>query len=394
MMKRMVMVGWAVMALAGPARALPAAGRVLTVDDFEDGDRRAASGLSWISISDDLMGGASHADLQVTAAGSGSGRALKVSGDVAANGFAGAWVALDGRSRATDVSDFTGLRLRVRGAGTLQLQLRAGPMPGTNYTAPVEARPEWRSVDVPFESLAAMRPGSPPFDPRTVRWLGVVVRPEPAGAFAFEVDDVQLYARRRDAKLRVQDGPTMTVPFTAAPPSEAPSGPWKELANDAPDDGKQKRLPDATSVAVCPDDAHGRLWFRVTLAGPIPDRWVGVNLALDVDGDPTDGMTWWGTNAAFKFDRLVSVYGSVTGAGYEGTLGIADAAEVQAGNFVGSKNEQVTLVLDPAGPALLVGIPRSALGTSTTPARVVAAVGSAFMHNDDVPNEGAAVLAR
>ena len=393
-MKRMTIVGWAVMALAAPAGAWAAAGRVLTVDDFEDGDRRAASGLSWVSISDDLMGGASHAELQVTAAGNGSRRALKVSGQVAAEGFAGAWVALDGRARAADVSDFEGLRLRVRGAGTVHVQLRAGPQSGTNYTAPVEARSSWRSVDVPFASLAALRPGSPALDPRGVRWLGVSVRPDPAGAFAFEIDDVQLYSSRQEARLRVQDGPTMTVAFTAAPPSEAPSGPCKDLAGDAPDDGKQKRLPDATSVASCPDEAHGRLWFRISLAGPVPERWVGVNLALDIDGDPANGMTWWGTNTAFKFDRLVSVYGSITGAGYEGTLGIADAAEVQAGNFMGSKEEKVTVVLDRAGRALLVAIPRGALGTSGTPARVVAAVGSAFLHNDDVPNEGAALIGR
>jgi hypothetical protein len=49
-------------------------GRLLTVDDFEDGDRRATSGLSWISIADDLMGGASTADLRVTSGGAGGGR--------------------------------------------------------------------------------------------------------------------------------------------------------------------------------------------------------------------------------------------------------------------------------------------------------------------------------
>ncbi len=53
------------------------------------------------------------------------------------------------------------------------------------------------------------------------------------------------------------------------------------------------------------------------------------------------------------------------------------------------------MVLDSAKPAFVIGIPRSALGTDTrSPVRILAAVGSAFAHNDDIPNEGAALLSR
>lgn len=378
--------------LSFPAQALYAGGRVLTIDDFQDGDRRAASGLSWISIADDLMGGASHADLQVVREG--QGRALKVAGEVAAGGFAGAWVALDGRARAADISDFTGVRLRLRGQGTLQVALRAGPMPGYNYAATVAAGPDWTQVDVPFDTLAPMKPGHPPFDRKAVRWIGVSVRGEQAGPFEFAIDDVRLYAGEGRAALRVADGPTMTQAFSAAPASAMPQGPWTELAGDAVGDGRQGRLPDATALALSRDDADGLVWFRIALAGPVPERWLGVNLALDVDGDPGNGMEWWGANTAFHFDRVVTAYGSATGEGYEGTIGIADAAEVQKGDMAGSRNERVVVVLDRTHPAIVVGIPRSALGTSAAPVRVVAAVGSAFQHNDDVPDAGAATLPR
>jgi hypothetical protein len=367
-------------------------GRTLTVDDFQDGDRRAAAGLSWVSIADDLAGGASHADLRV--AGSGKARALEVSGTVAADGYAGAWVALDGRARAVDLSDFAGIRLRVRGAGALHVALRGGPQSGFNYAAPVDAGRDWSFVDVSLDSLQPLKPGYPPFDRRSVRWLGVTVRGTQPGPFAFAIDDVQLYARNGRAALRVQDGPTLSRAFTAEPPSELPAGPWTELATDAPDDGRQRTLPDATALATRTDGAHGRVWFRIALAGAVPERWVGLNLALDTDGDPANGMEWWGTNKAFHFDRLVSVYGLGSGAGYEGAFGIADAAEVQAGNMIGSRDERIDVVLDRAQSALFVGIPSAALGASGKPVRVVAAVGSAFLHNDDVPNEGAAVLPR
>src|SRR5687768_8541050 len=99
-----------------------------TVDDFEDGDRLARSGLSWISVADDLMGGASTAELNVTSPGARSRHALRVAADVAAGGFAGAWVALDGRARPTDVTDFEGIRLRIRGRGAFVLGVRAGAL--------------------------------------------------------------------------------------------------------------------------------------------------------------------------------------------------------------------------------------------------------------------------
>jgi hypothetical protein len=387
-------LAWSLLLMVTASPTLHAAGRVLLVDDFEDGDRRAASGLSWISISDDLMGGASHADLQVTAPATGSRRALRVSGELAADGFAGAWVALDGRARATDVSDFAGLRLRVRGAGTLQVAVRGGPGAGANYAAPIEARSDWTSVDVPFDALKASRPASPAFDPHLVRWLGVGVRAPRTGPYEFEIDDVGLYAAGADARLRVQDGPTLAVAFEAASDADLPSCEWKELATDAAHDGKQERLPDATSVAACGDPGHSRAWFRITLAGATPARWLGVNLALDVDGDPANGMAWWGANKAFHFDRLVTVYGSAVGSGYEGMIGVADAPDVQAGNLNGSHPDAVTLILDRARSAIVIGIPASALGTGPGPVRLVAAVGSAFQHNDDVPDEGAAALAR
>ena len=376
------------------ATAVDDRGRVLIVDDFEDGDLRAGPGLSWISIADDLAGGGSTANLEVTPAPTGAGRALRVTGEIAPEGFAGAWVALDGRARATDVSDFAGIRLRVRGPGAVQVTVRGGPGGGANYAAPVEARSDWASVDVPFDTLRALKPDSPAFDPHLVRWMGVGVRPPRTGGYAFEIDDVGLYADRGDARLRVQDGPALSMPFQAdvEPPRCAS---WKELAADAGDDGKQKRLPDATSISVCADAPQDPMWFRVGLAGPVPARWLGLNLALDVDGDPGNGMAWWGTNTAFHFDRLVTVYGFATDSGYEGPIGIADASDVQAGNMMGSHRSSVHLFVDRAHPAFVVGIPSSALwGPSGSAARVVAAVGSALQHNDDVPNEGAAVVAR
>jgi hypothetical protein len=76
-------------------------------------------------------------------------------------------------------------------------------------------------------------------------------------------------------------------------------------------------------------------------------------------------------------------------------IGIADAKDVQAGNFGGSPGDGVRVVLEQRPPAVVIGIPRRALGAApAAPVRLVAAVGSSFQHNDDVPDTGAALLPR
>src|SRR5437773_5387035 len=83
---------------------------IWVLDDFQDGDRIAASGLGWTTVADDLTGGPSWARLSVETAGPhGADRALRVAGHIAKGGFAGAWVALDGKARSTDIRSFAGL---------------------------------------------------------------------------------------------------------------------------------------------------------------------------------------------------------------------------------------------------------------------------------------------
>jgi hypothetical protein len=366
------------------------------VDDFEDGDRRARSGLSWISISDDLMGGVSTARLSIINQGAGGSRhALKVTGEIGGSpAFAGAWVALDGRGRATDLSDFSGIRLRVRSSGKLRLSLRGGALPGGNFAASIEPSSEWKAVEVPFEMLKAVGPQSATFDPKLVRWLGVLTAAEPPASYEFEIDDVELVATKSGATPRESPEPTMAVLFKEGRQSDLPRGPWQDVAKDPAADGTQKRLPEATALSIARDDRHDRVWFRISLGQALPDRWFGANLALDTDGDPKNGMAWWGTNKAFHFDTVVTVWGSEAGDEYEGMLGITTAAAAQSGIFHGPGSDRLVFVVDRQSPSMTIGVPRDLLGAGAHDIRVVAAIGSAMQHNDDVPDEGGALVPR
>jgi hypothetical protein len=117
-----------------------------------------------------------------------------------------------------------------------------------------------------------------------------------------------------------------------------------------------------------------------------------MNVALDIDGDPTNGRAWWGANKAFKYDKLVSVWCTRVPGGCQGFIGIADAGQTASGTFAPGGSRPLQFAIDRDRRAFIVGIPRDALGLKSDPLRLVAGVGSALLFADDVPGEGAAIL--
>ena len=371
-----------------------------TLDDFEDGNLKAKSGLYWFALADDLAGGASEAKLEIRAGdATSSPHVLALAGRLAGRGaFAGAWVELERSGRSVDLGRFEGVRLRVRGSGKLQIGFRAGMM---NYMADVDASPVWRSVDIPFAALAPQGkvPEGTHWSPDAVQVFGVTT-PQiardaegPKGEMTFEVDDVVLYGKAAAGAAPAPTGPAgsiAVVPFT--PIASIPSAGWVRLADDPAGDGRIAGLPDATSLETIPASADGIVWLRMILKEAPNDRWLGLNVALDVDGDPANGGAWWGANSGFKFDRLVTVWCIRVAEGCQGYIGAAGAEEVAAGTMSSGSAQGMRFAIDRERPAFVAGIPRALLGGASGGVRVVAAVGSALLYNDDVPSQDAATL--
>jgi hypothetical protein len=164
---------------------------------------------------------------------------------------------------------------------------------------------------------------------------------------------------------------------------------WMSLASDAAEDVQQRRLPDAKALSYAIDVKADLVWFRVNTYEPVHDRWFGINVAIDSDDSPDNGMTWWGTNKV-KFDRLASAYlFRADDVDWQGYFGVADSES--ATRNVSSLTSAIQVAVDRKQRAVLLGIPRSALGTAPT-IRVIATVGSMLINNDDVPNEGMVTL--
>jgi hypothetical protein len=160
---------------------------------------------------------------------------------------------------------------------------------------------------------------------------------------------------------------------------------WTSLASDPKGDVLHPRLPDARELSYAIDSKTDLVWFKVSVYEPLPERWFGINVAIDSDDAPDNGMAWWGTNK-IKFDRLASAYLSRAEDDWQGYAGVADSESIGRGN-ISNLTRDVKVALDRAQRAILLGIPRAALGTAST-VRVIATVGSMLANNDDVPNEG------
>ena len=160
---------------------------------------------------------------------------------------------------------------------------------------------------------------------------------------------------------------------------------WITIASDPQGDGLQARLPDARELAYAIERPTDTVWFRLTLFGPLPERWLGISVAIDNDGDPDNGATWWGTNKV-RFDRMASAFVSRTENEWQGFAGVGDAASVTTSDTT-NVTRDVRIALNRADRWIALGVPRASLGPAFS-IRVMATVGSMVKNNDDIPNAG------
>lgn len=153
---------------------------------------------------------------------------------------------------------------------------------------------------------------------------------------------------------------------------------WQPFLTDPAGDGKDPKLPDIVAVDRAEDG--DRLWYRVTVAEPLP-RSFGVNLVANRSGDPATGARWWGNGSTFRFDRLVTVWISRDGDHYFGRVGVSDDDGLR-GFRLAKITSDLQIAIAPDDRSLMIGVPRSALGL-TEKSTMIAAAGSHLVWNDD-----------
>src|SRR5215510_14165394 len=161
------------------------------------------------------------------------------------------------------------------------------------------------------------------------------------------------------------------------------------LTFDGKGDGRDPSLADAAQLAYRYDQQQDMLWFRIALYGQPNRDAFGVNLAIDTGGDDSTKMNWWGANKTFKFDRLVTAAVTRSDKGFEGTIGVADAAGVNAKQM--NNLRQNNLQIEVQGDSIVIGVKRTEI-TGKMTMKLIASVGSKEQWNDDIPNAGSAAI--
>ena len=172
--------------------AAPAAPATTLISDFEEGVS-ASFGAGWLVTTDQVQGGTSTAEL------SASQGALRVEGEVVAgdSAFTFPWagaIYFPGPAPMQPV-DFSGrevLRFRTRGDGRgyLVMLFSGGASATVPPSVPFTAPADWTDVEIPLARFPTATPG-------LIGGLAFVATappgvPSTAGAFAFELDDVEI----------------------------------------------------------------------------------------------------------------------------------------------------------------------------------------------------------
>ncbi|HSC25729.1 MAG TPA: CIA30 family protein [Vicinamibacterales bacterium] len=176
-----------------PASAAPGAPIAATttglVSDFESGEARAEFGAGWQISTDSRMGGKSVAAMEVVEGGAGgSGRALAVSGTLAAGAlypWAGAmFFPADNPMAPADLSRFKSIVFSARGdGGRYQLMVFADRLGNIPATHAFTAGSDWQEFAVPFASLSGL-------DGTDIKGILFSAGTRP-GAFRLVIDDVR-----------------------------------------------------------------------------------------------------------------------------------------------------------------------------------------------------------
>ncbi|MGD8535566.1 MAG: CIA30 family protein [Candidatus Aminicenantes bacterium] len=147
------------------------------IDDFSLNEGISAIGTQWRQFTDRVMGGESTASHSFEVID--GKRCIHLQGNVSLEnrgGFVQVALPLRQNGRPFDASQFTGVRLWVKGNGeNYYVHLRSSKtwLPWQYYEAPFFADNQWQKVEIPFEQFTPQSLKSA-LNPKKLKRLGVV----------------------------------------------------------------------------------------------------------------------------------------------------------------------------------------------------------------------------
>jgi len=166
------------------------AGPLQLITDFP----QEPGGIEWLVVNDDVMGGKSSGEFELDDGN------LMFTGST--NTLGGGFSSIRSRGPRMDLSEFSGIRLRVRGDGRqYSWQLRTDAMyrgRELGFWSEFETTAgQWLVIDLPFADFVPKFRGNKldvaPPNPAHIRGLGLMISDGKDGPFAIAVDSVQAY---------------------------------------------------------------------------------------------------------------------------------------------------------------------------------------------------------
>jgi len=174
------------------------AGSAKLVTDFN----REPGSLEWFVVNDDVMGGRSSGGFEL------NDGSLVFTGSI--NTLGGGFSSIRSRGPRMDLSEYSGIRLRVRGDGRrYSWQLRTNVMyrgRELGYWSEFETTAgQWLGIDLPFAEFVPKFRGNKldvaPPNPADIRGMGLMISDGKDGPFAIAVDSVQAYRDSEPSSL-------------------------------------------------------------------------------------------------------------------------------------------------------------------------------------------------
>jgi tetratricopeptide (TPR) repeat protein len=180
----------------------------------------------------------------------------------------------------------------------------------------------------------------------------------------------------------------MTQKVTPPPMRNLNNVAWTPLAADAERDGRNPGWADVKALSVHYDSPTDTLWVKLDLSSlPNPNAF-GINLVVDTDQNQQTGAHWWGSNRAFTYDKLVTVWViKDEGEAFRGTAGIADVRGVQLGRYSNLFRNNLAFRVDAQSKTMILGFKHKDLDDDDEMS-LVAAAGAHVGWNDDIPDSG------
>lgn len=172
---------------------------------------------------------------------------------------------------------------------------------------------------------------------------------------------------------------------------------YTNIVTDDCGDGADEALLDGTRLEFRYDAASDSIFFLATVNALTVSQAIGVNVMLNI---PNGGSTFnfWGNDNTAAYHKLITAW--VTGSApssYSGTIGVADAAGVNAQDYTNLSANNISIVVNTTDKTIELGMKRTDVITNTEfsgssiTVGVAGAVGSNQSWNDDLHSASGAM---